>query len=93
MVERGGLDEARTVYAENLNPNAQCWPAIGYKEFFPFIKGEKLVSEVIGDLATATRHYAKRQLTYFRSFDNAVWVNPMTDKQKIFDLSNDFLNK
>ncbi len=93
MVESGGLDEARKVYAENLNPNAQCLQAIGYKEFFPFIKGEKLVSEVIDDLATATRHYAKRQLTYFRSFDNAVWVNPMTDKQKIFDMSKDFLTK
>lgn len=91
MVENGGLEEARRVFNENYSPDSQCLQAIGYKEFFPFIKGEKLVSEVIDDLAKSTRHYAKRQLTYFRSFEKAVWLNPFSDKQKAFNLTKEFL--
>lgn len=92
MVENGGLEEARHVYNDlNLDENAQCLQAIGYKEFLPFLRGEKLVSEVIEDLAKSTRHYAKRQLTYFRGFNDAIWVNPFTQKDFIIAKSKEFL--
>lgn len=92
MIENGGVEEARFVYNNlNLMPNAQCLQAIGYKEFLPYLKGEKLLLEAKKDLAQATRHYAKRQLTYFRSFDNAVWLNPLTQKDQIISYIKDRL--
>ncbi len=93
MIENGGVEEARFVYNNlQLLPNAQCLQAIGYKEFLPYLKGEKLLLEAKEDLAQATRHYAKRQLTYFRSFEDAVWLNPLTQKDQIISLIKDKLN-
>ncbi len=92
MIEMGGVEEARYVYNNlNLSPNAQCLQAIGYKEFLPYLKGEKLLLEAKDDLAKATRHYAKRQLTYFRSFKEAVWYNPLTQKEDILSYIKDNL--
>lgn len=92
MIESGGVEEARFVYNNlNLMPNAQCLQAIGYKEFLPYLKGEKLLLEAKEDLAQATRHYAKRQLTYFRSFDDAKWLNPLTQKDEIISYIKDRL--
>ena len=84
MIDSGGVEEARFVYDHlNLKPNAQCLQAIGYKEFLPYLQGTKLLLDAKEDLAQATRHYAKRQLTYFRSFKDAKWFNPLTQKQEI----------
>ena len=84
MIDSGGVEEARFVYEHlNLKPNAQCLQAIGYKEFLPYLQGTKLLLDAKEDLAQATRHYAKRQLTYFRSFKDAKWFNPLTQKEEI----------
>ena len=40
--------------------------AIGYKEFLPYFAGEKTIDEVREEIKLATRHYAKRQLIWFR---------------------------
>ncbi len=91
MLSTGGVDEAKLVYNMHLPPDSQCLGAIGYKEIFPYIEGTKSLQEVANDLATATRHYAKRQLTYFRSFEDAIWLNPFTQKDKIIEIAKEFL--
>ncbi len=92
MIDSGGVEEARFVYEHlNLKPNAQCLQAIGYKEFLPYLQGTKLLLDAKEDLAQATRHYAKRQLTYFRSFKDAKWFNPLTQKEEIISYIKDNL--
>lgn len=94
MVEKGGIEEAKFVYYDlNLEPNAQCLQAIGYKEFLPYLQGKKTLHETKDDLAKATRHYAKRQLTYFRNFKEAIWLNPLTQKKEIISYIKDKLRK
>jgi tRNA dimethylallyltransferase len=66
MMENGLLEEAKALYAAGLAPCSTAGQAIGYKELWPVIRGEKTMEEAAEDLKQATRRYAKRQLTWFR---------------------------
>lgn len=73
MVAEGVLAEAEQVWThrEQYRTAAQ---AIGYKEFFPYFEGTSSLAACIEQLKQATRHYAKRQLTWFRHQNDAVWL-------------------
>lgn len=74
MLENGLLDEAREFCS--LNPDSTACQAIGYKELTPYFKGEKGLLECVEKLKTETRHYAKRQLTWFRKNERINWIYP-----------------
>lgn len=65
MLEDGLLDEARWLY--DNHPEAQAAKGIGYKELFPYFKGEQSLEEASEILKRNTRRFAKRQLTWFRN--------------------------
>lgn len=73
MLERGILEEAKMVYAhrDTYRTAAQ---AIGYKEFFPYFEGTQSLEACTDKLKQASRNYAKRQLTWFRRQQDAVWL-------------------
>ncbi|WP_288654838.1 tRNA (adenosine(37)-N6)-dimethylallyltransferase MiaA [uncultured Gemmiger sp.] len=73
MVESGVLDEARQVY-DHRDAYRTAAQAIGYKEFFPYFEGTAGLTECTERLKQATRNYAKRQLTWFRRQNDAVWL-------------------
>ena len=73
MVENGLLDEAKAVLSSDLSQTAS--KAIGYKELTPYFNGEKPLDECIERLKIETRHYAKRQLTWFRRNADINWIN------------------
>src|SRR5690606_4358405 len=65
QLETGLLDEARALLAiAERSPTAL--QAIGYKEVFPYLRGETSLEEVTTALVDATARYAKRQRTWFR---------------------------
>ena len=78
MMDAGLLDEARFIY-DNRQKEYQVLQAIGYKEFFPYFEGNKELDDCVKDLKTASRRYAKRQLTYFRHQLPITWVDPLND--------------
>ena len=67
MLKDGILDEARKIYDMKLPNNNTCMQAIGYKEFFPYFEGKITLEEAIDTLKKETRHYAKRQMTWFNN--------------------------
>ena len=73
MVENGVLDEARQVY-DHRDAYRTAAQAIGYKEFFPYFEDTANLTECTERLKQATRNYAKRQLTWFRRQNDAVWL-------------------
>ena len=74
MVNDGLLDEAKDFY--NIPADKTACQAIGYKELAPYFNGEKTLDECLESLKIETRHYAKRQLTWFRKNENINWVYP-----------------
>lgn len=83
MIETGLIEEARFVMGLNLEPDATCLQAIGYKELFPYLRGETSLVESVEKLKMATRRYAKRQLTWFRPLDwiQVIDVDQLTTSQ------------
>ena len=65
MLEEGLLEEARWLY--DHYPDVQASKGIGYKELFPYFKGEQSLDEASDTLKRNTRRFAKRQLTWFRN--------------------------
>ena len=74
MVENGILEEAKDFY--NISTDKTACQAIGYKELAPYFNCEKTLDECLESLKIETRHYAKRQLTWFRKNENINWVYP-----------------
>ena len=70
MLKEGLLDEAKRLYDSGfLKEEYTSFGAIGYKEFIPYFEGNASLEFCIDELKKATRHYAKRQLTWFGGHD------------------------
>ena len=80
MMEMGLAEEVRTLYEKGLlKPKTIAGQAIGYKEFLSYLKGESSLDAVAEEIKGATRRYARRQLTWFRRYDSALWLYPDTE--------------
>ena len=82
MVENGVLAEAKQVY-DHRDTYRTAAQAIGYKEFFPYFEGTGSLDKCTARLKQATRNYAKRQLTWFRRQNDAVWL--YIDEENVLD--------
>lgn len=94
MVERGIVNEARFIY-DHRDQEHQVLQAIAYKEFFPYFEEQASLAECIDQLKTASRRYAKRQLTYFRNKLPVHWFDSLNDPDhfaKIEQLVSEWLN-
>lgn len=76
MLERGLLNEVRTVMdMEGVRLDEPPLSTIGYREPIQFLRGEIDRDEMIRLIKRNTRRYAKRQLTWFRRYDEYVWMD------------------
>ncbi|WP_317853975.1 tRNA (adenosine(37)-N6)-dimethylallyltransferase MiaA [Chakrabartyella piscis] len=75
MVQEGLLPEVKGLLDMGYTPDLVSMQGIGYKEFVPYFKGECTQEEAIIELKTATRRFAKRQLTWFNRQVSGKWVN------------------
>ncbi len=66
MIERGALDEVRALLARRLDPDLPAMKSLGVPELAAHLAGTLSLSEAIAQAQAATRHYAKRQFTWFR---------------------------
>lgn len=72
MVENGLIEESREVWQKSGLKTASN--AIGYKELIPFFENKASLDECIDKIKQETRHYAKRQLTWFRRNEQIWWI-------------------
>ena len=66
MFRQGLEEEVRTLCARGLRDTPTASQAIGYKEFYPYLDGRTDLETVRRTIVANTRHYAKRQETWFR---------------------------
>ena len=93
MLEAGLADEAREYFS--LSPENTSAQAIGHKEIAGFLKGEITLEEAADNLKKATRHYAKRQLTWFRRNEkiNTVWCDTFDSLDEMTEFAADIIEK
>ena len=97
MLEEGVEEEARFLFEHNGTCTAA--QAIGYKEFYPYFRGKMSREDAISVLKKETRHYAKRQITWFRRNDKINWLfrDEFSEKKDLseaaFEIIERFLEK
>lgn len=75
MVESGLLDEVRTLKEKGYADTLVSMQGVGYKELLLYLNGENSFDESVELIKKNTRHFAKRQLTWFRKEEDVIWVN------------------
>jgi tRNA dimethylallyltransferase len=74
MMKNGLLEEAKTLYPfRKLN----ALQTVGYQELFEYLDGKISLDAAVDLIKQNTRHYAKRQLTWFKRDNSIFWLNPV----------------
>lgn len=79
MIDNGLVEEVKGLLEKGITFENQCMQAIGYKEFKGYFENKKTLDEVIEEIKANTRHFAKRQYTWFNNQMNIEWFE---DKEK-----------
>ena len=79
MIDLGLIDEVKNLLDEGLDKNSQSLKAIGYKEVISYLDGEIDFDEMVDLIKKNSRHYAKRQLTWFRRDKRIKWFDRESD--------------
>ncbi len=88
MMEQGLLQEAEKMYP---NKHLNALNTVGYKELFRYFDGEYTLEEAIEKIKQHSRHYAKRQMTWFRADQTINWINKDEKYEEIIRFVDDLL--
>lgn len=75
MLEQGLVEEVRKLLDYGCTKDMVSMQGLGYKEIIPYLNGEYSLEEAVYILKRDTRHFAKRQLTWFRREKDVTWVD------------------
>ncbi|MFW6281700.1 MAG: tRNA (adenosine(37)-N6)-dimethylallyltransferase MiaA [bacterium] len=81
MIEQGLVDEVKELINFGYNTESTAFQGLGYKEIVSYFENECSLDEAVRILKRDTRHFAKRQLTWFRRDHEIKWIN-LTNKTK-----------
>lgn len=75
MLEAGLLDEVKLLVREGYSRELVSMQGLGYKEIIDYIQGRCTLDEAVYTLKRDTRHFAKRQITWFKREKHVTWVD------------------
>ena len=87
MINAGLIDEVKQLLTMGYTKDMVSMQGLGYKEIIDYLEGNNSLDEAIDKLKRDTRHYAKRQLTWFKREKDIIWVNKedYSDEADIID--------
>ena len=88
MLEDGLVEEVLKLKKMGYHRNMVSMQGLGYKEIFSYLEGDCSLEEAVYLIKRDTRHFAKRQLTWFRREKNVIWIDKPAfdyDNQKILE--------
>lgn len=88
------MNEGLLAEAERLYPNKQlnALQTVGYRELFEYFDGTTTLDLAIEEIKKNTRRFAKRQITWFKRTENAIWFDYLTDRKEIINAIESKLN-
>lgn len=75
MLDTGLVAEVKTLHEKGYHKEMVSMQGLGYKEILDYLNGEISLDRAVYLIKRDTRHFAKRQLTWFRREKNVTWVN------------------
>ncbi len=79
MISQGFLDEVRALKKKGFTPQLKALRTVGYQELFDYLEGKFDLQAAIEKIKLNTRHYAKKQLTWFRKDEEIIWMDVEDD--------------
>ena len=96
MMEQGLLDEVRYLKERGVRKDSTAMQGLGYKELYAYLEGEYPLDEAVRIIKRDTRHFAKRQLTWFKRERDVIWTDKSVigqDEQKLADYMLGYLRE
>lgn len=96
MVKQGFVEEVKSLLQNGVSVDWQSMKGIGYREIASYLLGQMTLDEAIYEMKKATRHFAKRQFTWYKKMPYISWYDAESlseDKlleQVIYDCNNHF---
>ena len=88
MMEQGLLEEVRALRERGVRKDSTAMQGLGYKELYAYLDGEYPLDEAVRIIKRDTRHFAKRQITWFKREKHVVWADRWVigqDDEKLAD--------
>ena len=83
MLEQGLVEEIQGLLHSGIPEKSTAMQAIGYKEFVAALHGDMTIDQAADEVRKASRHYAKRQLTWFRRNKAMHWLTRKGPQEEI----------
>ncbi len=93
MLQQGLLEEIRELLDSGIPPKCTAMQAIGYKEFVEALQGDTPLEQAVEEVKKGSRHYAKRQLTWFRRNKALHWLTRGPDSPEILETARQILRE
>ena len=84
MISEGFLDEVKGLKEKGYSSGLKAFKTVGYQELFSYLEGEIDFPSAVEKIKLNTRHYAKRQLTWFRKDKEIKWLD--AEKEDLVEL-------
>lgn len=91
MFEHGLVKEVESLIAEGVPATAKALQAHGYRRVVEFLKGERTLEDALNQMKLDTRHYAKRQLTWWRAWPGVKWIECFGDDPRALAEANEYI--
>lgn len=91
MIENGLLNEISQLLASGVTKENQCFQAIGYKEILDYLTNTITLEQAIDKIKLNTRHYAKRQITFFKRLPKLKLLKPAPINELAHEIVKDLL--
>lgn len=75
MMADGLIEEVKALYDKGYHKEMTSMQGLGYKEILNYLSGEWSLEKAVYELKKGTRHFAKRQITWFKREKNVEWIN------------------
>jgi tRNA dimethylallyltransferase len=93
MIKRGFLKEVEGLLQMGYGPGLKPMQSLGYKQMAQFLSNDFGWDEAVRQMKKETRHYAKRQWTWFKADGEICWHDESADREKIFSEVSSFLRE
>ena len=92
MIAGGLVEEVKGLIEKGYGLDLPALHSVGYRQVGLYLQGQLGLDEALALIKRDTRHLAKRQLTWFRADKEIRWFHPETERKRIEDVVDQFLN-
>jgi tRNA dimethylallyltransferase len=85
MIERGLVAEIQDLLNAGIPMDAKAFQAHGYKRFVEYLRGERTLESAVEQMKLDTRHYAKRQWSWWRGEKTTHWFSGFGFEEKVIE--------